>query len=69
MADEETNVRHWTDAEDSSFSDIDRTKNFVDYIGGIYENLRDTKYNEFSTLEKKVNIDDLFYILKNIQIC
>ena len=64
MADEETNVRHWTDAEDSSFSDIDRTKNFVDYIGGIYENLRDTKYNEFSTLEKKVNIDDLFLYLK-----
>ena len=65
--DEETNVRHWTDAEDSSFSDIDRTKNFVDYIGGIYELSRGTKNNEFSTLEeRKVNIDDLFkYLTKH----
>jgi len=65
--DEETNVRHWTDDEDSSFSDIDRTKNFVDSIGGIYELSRGTKNNEFSTLEKKkVNIDDLFkYLTKH----
>ena len=60
-------ARHWTDNQNSLYSDEDRTKNLVDHISMIYQNFIGKTIiqgNIFAELEKQTKIDDLFTYLK-----